>query len=209
MEKTISPQEKMERRFRYGGLCYMLVAALATAYAVQLHTNPAGTQPPAYGLATSYILDWSARAMDTAGGIFGGGWETRAFKINLIIAGVIFGLGLFAWLSSKIHRWFAFLGVLPQLLSRVFYMAGMALYTLDTLLALGLEVGVRRLYNQDGFAMQCLVIHAGVLLILGFGFSTGMLGLWYGMVEFLQFLRAPRATWRRLREQKKLQDEID
>lgn len=204
----LSAQEKMERRFRTGGLCYILVALLAAAYAVQLHTNPAGSQPPAYGLAASYIIDWSARAMDQAGGIFGGGWEPRAFKLNLIVAGVIFGLGLFAWLSSRIHRWFSFMGVLPQLLSRVFYMAGMAVYTLDALFALGLEVGVRRIYHQDGFAMQCLVIHACVLVILAYGFSTGMLGLWYGFVEFLQFLRAPRATWWRLREQKKLQDEI-
>lgn len=197
----------MERRFRTGGLCYILVALLAAAYSVQLHTNPAGTQPPAYGLATSYILDWSARAMDQAGGIFGGGWEARAFKLNLIIAAVILGLGVFSWISSRVHRWFSFLGVLPQLLSRVFYMAGMVLYSLDTLFALALEVGVRRMYHQDGFALQCLVIHAAVLVVLAFGFSTGMMGLYYGFMELFSFLRAPRATWRRLREKKKQESE--
>ncbi len=195
-------QDRMERRFRTGGLAYILVALLSAAYAFHLHTSPGGTQPPAYGLAVNYILDWSARAMDHAGGIFGGGWEPRAFKANLIIAGVIFALGCFAWLSSFVHRWFAFLGVLPQLLSRVFYMAGMALYSLDTLMALGLEIGVRRLYNQDGFALQCLVIHMGVLVILAYGFSTGLFGLWLGFQEFINFLRAPRATWRKLREQR-------
>ncbi|MEW6284255.1 MAG: hypothetical protein AB1758_36915 [Candidatus Eremiobacterota bacterium] len=162
---------------------------------------------PGYGLAVNYILDWLGRTLDQIGGIFGRGWEERAYQANLVIAAFFGGIGLLSWLGSRIHKLFSFLRVLPQLGSRIVYVAGMFLYLLDTLLAVGLEIGVRRIYHVDWFALHCLVLHALVLLVLAYGFSTGLWGLFLGFRDLFSFLRHPRATLRKAREE--AQDSTD
>src|SRR5690606_7551993 len=101
-------QERTERRYRRGGLFFMLVGALAALYAVGLHNG--GGEPPAYGLALQYVLDWSGRLADRIGGVLGQGWEARAYQVNLGVAAAFTALGFVAWLGSRVHKVFSIFG---------------------------------------------------------------------------------------------------
>lgn len=195
---VISTEEKMERRFRLGGLLLILVGALAAVYALRLVAG--GPEPPTYGLALSYLLDQAGRTLDRIGGWIGDGWQQKAFQANLALSAVLAGLGLLAWLGSRIGWLFAALRLVPRLGSRLVYLAAMALYALDTLVGLGLEVGARRLFHVEGFALVCLAVHLAVLMLLAMGLATGVYGILTGFAELFRFLTSPLRALREARK---------
>ena len=185
--------ERTERRFRTGGLFLVLIGALAAAYAFSLHLGTG--EPPTYGLASAWIVDNLACTADRVGGLLGTGWEERAFQVNLGVAVVFTLAGLVVWASSRLHRLFSFLGFVPRLLARLVYLAAFAAYTLDAVLAAGLELGMRRLFQLSSFALPCLVMHAVALLALILGLSNGL----YVLVEIGRFLSNPGKALRAAR----------
>jgi len=185
--------ERTERRFRTGGLFLVLIGALAAAYAFSLHLGTG--EPPTYGLASAWIVDNLARTADRVGGLLGTGWEERAFQVNLGVAAAFALAGVVIWASSRLHRLFSFLGFVPRLLARLVYMAAFAFYALDSILAVGLELGMRRLFQLPSFAVPCLAMHAVALLVLILGLSNGM----YVLVEIGRFLGNPGKALRAAR----------
>jgi hypothetical protein len=186
-------QDRTERRFRLGGLFFVLVGALAALYALSLHLGSA--EPPSYGLASAWILDNLARTADRVGGLLGQGWEERAYQVNLGVAAAFALGGLVAWLGSRMHRVFSFLGFVPRLLARLVYLVAFAAYATDSLLALGLELSMRRLYGLPSFAISCLVLHGLVLALLALGLSNGL----YILVEIWSILTNPAKALRQTR----------
>ncbi len=186
-------QEKTEKRFRLGGLFFVLVGVLAAVYALSLHLGSA--ESPSYGLASAWILDSLARTADRVGGLLGRGWEERAFQVNLGVAAVFSLAGLVSWTGSRLHRVCSFLGFVPRLLARLVYLLAFAAYALDSVLAVGLELGMRRLYDVSSFAVPGLVLHGMVLAVLAFGLSNGL----YVMVEIWTILVNPARALRQTR----------
>jgi hypothetical protein len=185
--------ERTERLFRTGGLFLVLIGALAALYALSLHLGTG--EPPTYGLASAWIVDNLARTADRVGGLLGRGWEERAFHINLAVAAAFTLAGLVIWAGSRLHRLFSFLGFVPRLLARLVYLAAFAAYILDTLLAVGLELGMRRLFQLPSFALPCLALHAVILVVLFLGLSNGM----YVLVEIGRLLTNPGKALRATR----------
>lgn len=186
-------QERTERRFRMGGLFFVLVGALAALYALSLHLG--SDEPPAYGLASAWLLDNLGRTADRVGGLLGQGWEERAFQVNLGVAAALALSGLVTWLGSRLHRVFRYLGFVPRLLARLVYLVAFAFYALDGILAVGLELGMRRLFDSPNFATACLAVHGLVLAILFLGLSNGM----YVLVEIGAVLVNPGKALRSTR----------
>lgn len=194
--ETIS--ERTERRFRRGGLFYLLVGGLSALYALSLHHGSG--EPPAYGLAVSYLLDSSGRAADRVGGLLGGGWEERAFQVNLALAAAFAACGAVSWLGSRLFRVFSFLGFVPRMVSRLLYLAAFSAYALDTAVAVVLELGMRKMFQVPSFAVPGLALHALLLAMLVYGLGNGM----YVLVEAFQAIsnpgRALRSTRRSAQE---------
>lgn len=186
-------QERAERRFRRGGLFFILVGGLAALYALRLHQGTG--EPPSYGLALAWLLDGLGRTMDRVGGLLGGGWEERAFQVNLAVAGGLAACGTLSWLGSRLHRVFRVLGFVPRLVARLVYLAAFAVYAVDSVLAVGLEIGVRKMFHVPTFALPGLVLHGLILAMLCYGGSNGM----YLLVEMVGVLanpaRALRQAW--------------
>lgn len=193
-----SISERTERRFRRGGLFYLLVGGLSALYALSLHHGSG--EPPAYGLALSYLLDSTGRAADRVGGLIGGGWEERAFQVNLALAGAFALCGAVSWLGSRVFRFFSFLGFVPRMVSRLLYLVAFSVYTVDTLVAVGIEIGMRKMFLVQNFAMPCIVLHALILAMLVYGLGNGM----YVLVEAFQAISNPG---RALRSARKPQEE--
>ncbi len=186
-------QERTERRFRTGGLFLVLIGVLAAAYAFSLHLGTG--EPPTYGLASAWIANNLARTADRVGGLLGTGWEGRAFQINLGVAGAFALAGLVVWAGSRVHGLLSFLGFVPRLLARLVYLAAFAAYALDGILAVGLEMGMRRFFQLPGYAVPCLAVHALLLGILILGLSNGM----YVLVEMGRLLTNPGKALRSTR----------
>ena len=186
-------QEKTEKRFRLGGLFFVLVGALAAVYALSLHLGSA--ESPTYGLASAWLLDSLARTADRVGGLLGRGWEERAYQVNLGVAAAFALAGLGSWLGSRMHRICSFLGFVPRLLARLLYLVAFAAYALDSVLAVGLEFGMRRLYDLPSFAVPSLVLHGLVLAVLAYGLSNGL----YVLVEIWRILINPARALRQTR----------
>lgn len=187
-------QERTERRFRRGGLFFVLVGGLAALYALSLHHG--SSEPPTYGLALAWLLDSLGRTADRVGGLLGGGWEERAFQVNLAAGGAFAACGAVAWLGSRIHRVFLFLGFVPRLFSRLLYLLAFAVYATDTVVAIGLEIGMRRMFHLPTFAMPGLVLHGLILAVLLYGLGNGM----YVLVEILGVLANPGKALRKARK---------
>lgn len=186
-------QERTERRYRRGGLFFMLVGALAAVYALGLH-NGSG-EPPAYGLALEYVLDWSGRLADRVGGVLGKGWESRAYQVNLGVAAAFTALGFVAWLGSRVHKVFSIFGFVPRVVSRLLYLVAFAVYAADTVVAVAIEIGMRKMFQVQNFAMPCIVLHGLILVMLAYGLSNGM----YILVEAFQVLKNPGRALRATR----------
>lgn len=176
----------IERRFRKGTNIFFWIAAFSSLGTTALYKGWVAKPVAAVCLATPMVFDVFARS---APRWMGPHLHYYCYIFSLVLAGIFALLGVFSRFGSHTGSYFklgalfsgfakigSWLGIAQLVGSRLFYFAGIILYTLDGVLAFALE-------NLLGH--QFTELHVAVLLNLGFHFLM-LVQLLYGFVAGLE-----------------------
>ena len=176
----------IESRFRKGTNVFFWIAAFSSLGTTALYKGWVAKPVAAVCLATPMVFDVMARS---APRWMGTHLHYYCYLFGLILAGLFALLGIFSRFGSHTGSFFklgavfggfaklgSWLGIAHLVGSRLFYFAGIVLYSLDAILAFALE-------NLLGH--QFTDLHMAVLLNLGFHFLM-LVQLLYGFVAGLE-----------------------
>ena len=181
-----SSREVIEGRFRTGSNAFFWISGLSALGTTALYKGWVFRPIAAICLATPMVLDVLARSISRR--FYGPQIHYYCWIFGLILAAILAAIGILAKYGSHTGKFlklapmfggFAKLGSLLGMAhlvgSRLFYFAGIVLYTLDGVFAFALENLIGHQYTQLRLAVLLnLGFHFLMLCQLLFGFVAGL-----------------------------------
>ena len=179
-------RDVIEQRFRRGSNGFFWIAGLSALGTTALYKGWMFKPIASVCLATPMVLDVIARAIDPR--LFGQQIHYYCYIFSLILAGLFLFLGVLSRFGSHTGRFLrlgavfggfarigSWLGLAHLVGSRLFYFAGIVIYTLDGVLAFAIENLIGSQFTELRLAVLLnLGFHAVMLVQLLYGFVAGL-----------------------------------